>query len=300
MLNRTALGGNTTITSNPIQTIENITQITNISWSESNTNGVDNTINIQLSFDNKTSWINVSNASSVTGFSPSTIMHFRTILSSDSSTRVRLNDINISWNISNQPPQILLISPTNNSKIVTINPIQFEWNITDEDSTIDTTLYINSIENQTLTCSTNSTCSINISLGRGLYNWTISGVDSNGNITNSTTNYFRIIKDYHKKISKKIVSQGDSMYTINLNISNEPNLNSKSIIYDYIGEDFSGGSFTPSFNSTSSITGNKFRGDIYTWNGTVSPNSSQSINYLISALPNTNYSLSKHFIIGLE
>lgn len=195
-------------------------------------------------------------------------------------------------------PEITLLHPTNNKKIISNNSIELKWNISDDDTTINASLYINNIYNQTILCTTNTNCTIELNITSGNYNWHISVNDSDSNIVNSTKFNFTIIKNYWSKISKEIKSINSDMYLSKINISNNLNFTNTLIPIDFVSNKFNSGSFTPLFNLSNSTTGN-YNGTWYNWNIIITKNSNRIINYSITKNSN-DYFLSKEYIIGLE
>lgn len=207
---------------------------------------------------------------------------------------------NATINITNiVPPTVTLLTPLNNTKILN-DVINFTWQVNDDSTTLNCTLYINDIVNQTTPCVSSTNTSLLISIQRGDFNWTIQVEDPTGIQVNSTTREFLKLNNYSSRIKKQIIFDSTDMYRVNLTITNfKTNLSTSYMIYEYINSNFTLGSPSQTINSTSLITGN-FEGDLYTWNSTISAMNNRSISYLLSALPNTNYSLSEQFIIGLE
>ncbi|MCA9459010.1 MAG: hypothetical protein KC550_00515, partial [Nanoarchaeota archaeon] len=127
--------------------------------------------------------------------------------------------INISTNIE---PTVFLISPLNQSKILNTNSTQLKWYVEDDSSLLTCNLYINSIYNQSINCTSGTNTTINISLNPGKYNWSIE-VDDNLTKVNSSVWNFILINSYWSKILKEIKFENTDIYKINLTIENKLN-----------------------------------------------------------------------------
>ncbi len=160
-------GGSSNFTSTVINTTDNITGITNVTWSEFNTDA-NNNITVEISVDNGNTWYDAANGSPITGFTENNSLVYRVTFTTNGSKRLALLDMNISW--SEVPGDS--------------TPPSLDWNWTDINSTINTsstTVCVNASE--TVNCTlhfagtdyVNSTSSTNVC-------WTVTGL-SKGNHT---------------------------------------------------------------------------------------------------------------------
>ncbi|MFC1704891.1 LamG-like jellyroll fold domain-containing protein [Nanoarchaeota archaeon] len=103
--------GNFTI--HAINTTQNITRIDNITWTESGTD-IANNITVQLSVDNGLNWYNATNAGAITGFGYNNSLVYRVLFNTNSSTKIYLLDMNITWRETDNAPTVNLGQPAEN------------------------------------------------------------------------------------------------------------------------------------------------------------------------------------------
>lgn len=190
-----------------------------------------------------------------------------------------------------------MISPLNQSKILNTNSTQLKWYVEDDSSLLTCNLYINSIYNQSINCTSGTNTTINISLNPGKYNWSIE-VDDNLTKVNSSVWNFILINSYWSKISKEIKFENTDIYKINLTIENKLNNKNNLTLIDFVENRFNYGSFSTNYTWINSSIGNYY-GTLLGWNLNLNASSNSDINYLITKNSN-NFSLTKEFIISLD
>lgn len=193
-------------------------------------------------------------------------------------------------------PSFNLFSPI--GKVIYNESIEFLFNIEDDLTTLNCTLYINDIINETFSCNSSTNISINKTITSGLYNWTIQAEDDL-NIVNSSTISFTAIKNYWMKLVKSVFSINNDMYLINLSVENIINSSKDIVLFDFVDESFNSGSINPPVNITNSTTLNPFNGIIYGWNFYLSGFENQTANYSITKNSNS-YNLLNTYIAALE
>lgn len=203
--------------------------------------------------------------------------------------------INITDNII---PRFNLYEPANFSKIITNGSVDFTWMIIDDDSTLNCSLYLNGVLNQTILCSSGLNTSLNLNLPSGKYEWFVYVNDSLNNQVNSSTFTFWNIINSSNSISKEIVSFNTNMYKIDINIQNKVNITKNIVPIDFVESKFNYGSFNILYNWTNTTTG-FYDGKILGWTLNLPANTNQRINYSITKNMDDYYLLDE-FVIGLD
>lgn len=198
-------------------------------------------------------------------------------------------------------PIIELLYPINNTKLLTLDKVNFSWHIQSPQTNLTCYLYLNSILNQTINCSSYVNNSLNIKLKSGYYNWTINATDEINNLSSiaKEENFLKILQ-INNSISKSITSiNSNDMYKININIKNNLNSSRDMKTIDLVEKSFNYGSFNPIYNWSNITNNNLYNGTILGWNFLDNSNQTNNINYSITK--NTaNYNLLDEYIIGLE
>jgi hypothetical protein len=195
-------------------------------------------------------------------------------------------------------PIINLIKPINYTKLMTNRSINFTWYIESGYSNLTCDLYINSILNRTLNCSSFVNNSVIINLDSGHYNWSINVSDPLNLSSKSSEEFFYNILNYSSKITKKIVFENTNLYRIYLKIENLLNFNRTYKIIDFVDNNYNYGSFSKMYDWNEFINGSFYVGQNLGWNFT-NLNNKEVLNYSITNNVN-NYNLIDEFIIGLE
>ena len=192
-------------------------------------------------------------------------------------------------------PIITLLTPLNNSKLITQENVNFTFRVESDESILNCTIIINSVENQTIPCNSTQNTSLLINLEGGYYNWTINASDSNNVSSLADEFYFYNILDKYFRIEKTITLSSTNIYEVNISTTNFVNASRDITIFDFVDEDFTAGSLPP-FSTFSSIIG-FFTGLLYEFNITTPSLATNSTSYAISPL-NENATLIDNFIVG--
>ncbi|PIN78775.1 hypothetical protein COV14_02155, partial [Candidatus Woesearchaeota archaeon CG10_big_fil_rev_8_21_14_0_10_33_12] len=105
-------GSSGNFTSTEINTTQNITSISNITWTEDNTDS-NNNITVEISVDNEQNWYAATNSSGISGFAQDNSLVYRVMFATNETKTISLLDMNITWSeqaVENQPPVITDIS----------------------------------------------------------------------------------------------------------------------------------------------------------------------------------------------
>lgn len=203
---------------------------------------------------------------------------------------------------------ITLLTPNNETKIFPNRTINFSFRV-DTSTTINNTcsIYLNAILEKTISCIRGDITSTLINLSEsGSYEWFIEGSDDFGTITNTSSTFeFLSIFQNHKRISKQLSFDSSNMYLTQITLTNlDTQTSPSSTVFDYIQQSYSGGSYSPAFNTSSSIisnSGRNFEGDLLSWNiSSLSANSSVNVSYLLATSQNSSSSLLDQFVVGFE
>lgn len=237
---------------------------------------------VNASGDINTSWfagvVAISNYSSI----ESSISNFTTI--------------NISDNII---PEVSILNPQNNSKIIGNGSVEFIFNISDDDLTLGCRVFVDSILRYTGVCSSGVNSSVNLTLDFGYHNVTVQVNDSNDNYVNSSFHYFYLIQDKWILVKKKIESINNNMFFIDINATNRLSNSSYNItVFDNIYENFAGGSFTPNFNISNVSNGFSYYGEWIGFETLLGYSQTAKINYSVSGIG--DYYLGRNYILGVE
>ncbi len=292
--NNATSGGLNYILLKSINTTNNISVIENITWTEG-VNDANNYVNINLSFDNGTTWHNVTNGAKLTNFTASKNMIIKIIFESDGSIFPSITDINITWsNNIKEIPIVEILNPLNNSKLIG-NYVNVTFNVSHTDAILNCSIYINNIFNKTNTCNTTGINNLDYNFTRGNHSIMIQANDKENNSANSTIVYFIIIDDYNTKISKEISFIGNNMFFVTTNVSS---INTKNSIYnDFSVSGLNAGSFNPFVNDITPIIGPRYYGFTYYWNYSNSGDFN-IFNYSIAGI--NDYNIQRGFVLGLD
>lgn len=209
-----------------------------------------------------------------------------------SATKSNKSEVQI---VDNIIPIVTLLSPSNNSKIISNGSINFSFNIIDDLTTLNCSLYLNNVFNQTIVCPSGTNSSILVNLAPGEYVWNIEAQDDTNRI-NSTQFSFHNIYSYWIKIKKTISNIGTNLYLNDIYVRDYFTNTSNSIrVHDYTHNTTTAGSWSPLYDITNT-TYLLFPGKIYGWDYNLTSN--QSINYSITGV--NDYKLEKNYIVGLE
>lgn len=191
----------------------------------------------------------------------------------------------------NVVPNIIQINPSNGEKVITSNNnISIIYQIEDDDTNLSCNFYVNNILNSTGICNTYTNITQTISVTSGLYNWSISVIDSLNNSVNSSVYEFYIIRNSSKFISKKINWISTNLYFNKINFTDTMIFNEDSKVFTTIDSTLTGGSYSPLYDG--SLTFVSF--ELIYWNTTLS----NQYNY--STASGGNYYIGEEFRIGLE
>lgn len=257
----------------------------NISW---------DTVIIQYSYlyEDQVWRLNYSNTS-VSG-----IYNVTSIYTSNGQVLNSTNYTNLSFEV-NGAPIITLYTPENVTKIISNRTVEFLFRIEDDLSTINCTLMLNGVPNQTLNCSTLGNTSLNLTLPSGEYNWSVNATDSDGGDETSDTLFFTLIEDTYLRVSKLITSVNSNQYLVQLFVTNFiTNSTSTPTLWDFIANTFAAGSYTPVFDIRNETFGPLYVGNVTGWDITLPANTTTEINYSIVGIQ--DYKLSENYRVGLE
>jgi hypothetical protein len=189
-------------------------------------------------------------------------------------------------------PVITLLSPLDDEKILTTsNSIDLVYSVEDDDTVLICDVFINEILNTSNLCFTSTNITYSIPITRGLYNWSVSVLDSLNNTVNSSVFDFTIIRNSSKFVSKEITYLTPNIYFNLINFTDSIGINESSKVFTTIDSSLNGGSYSPIYSSN--ILFVDF--EMIFWN----ISSSSIFNYSTTA-SNSSYHLSKDFRIGLE
>ncbi|MCA9496161.1 MAG: DUF2341 domain-containing protein, partial [Nanoarchaeota archaeon] len=292
-----SLGGVESHIFKAINATKNITEIINVTWTELNTDA-NNNLSVQISVDGGNTYYNATNGQGIDNISQNNSLVYKITFSADGSKTFGISDINITWNDNNLiSPIINLTYPSNNLKIISEGLINLSWIVYDDSVVLNCSIYFNGVLNQTKTCNSNVTTYVNLTLGKGDYNWSVNVIDSDNLTTNSSTYNFTIIKDHHSSIRKSISNIGTDLYQINIDVENKLNVSQDLTPIDFVNNGFNFGSFSPMYDWLN-LTSGIYNGTILGWDLTTTPLSINNINYSITK--NTDeYHLLDEFIVGL-
>ncbi|USN44018.1 MAG: DUF2341 domain-containing protein [Candidatus Woesearchaeota archaeon] len=301
--------GTDNITSHEINVSQNIIDITNITWTEINTDA-NNNISVELSVDGGTTWHNATQGQAIENISTEQgaasgnhSLKYRVYFTSNGTYTIGLDDMNISWDyISTGAPQVELLAPANQSKQFGNGTISFSWNITDDEATLNCSLYINDSLFLTAACSTLTPIEYNTTLPSGHYNWTVQVNDSQNNTVNSSTFSFYVIHEYAYNIERALQSStANDLYLSNSTIKNllTNTTNQTRQTLAFVDTSFVDGSHTPTFNQSFAISNQPYQGEILVWNQSFEAGEEREISYALAGLP-SNYSLRRVLPFGFE
>ena len=196
-------------------------------------------------------------------------------------------------------PIVTLISPINKTKLMTEDKVNFTWYLESSFTNLTCQLYINSILNQTINCTSFQNNSINIKLKRGYYNWTINATDKN-NLSQIVTpeNFWNILK-INNKITKTITSINTDLYQIVIYIKNKINSIRNITTEDFVENKYNYGSFNIMYNWLNYTNNLNYNGTIFGWNYNLDNTTTKNINYSITKNSN-DYKLLDEYIIRLD
>ncbi len=195
-------------------------------------------------------------------------------------------------------PSIILYEPLNQSKFLGSGNVTYKFYVEDDSSILNCSLYINDIINITQSCLSGVNNTINFTYNSGYYKWHINVSDLAGNSIKSDENYFYIIADYSKRISKSIISENIGMYKINITINNLLNYSKDVKLLDFASKNFNYGSFNVIFDWFNNILGSVFEGTSLGWNLSLTGNEIFFINYSLAGVD--DYNLVNNFVVGLD
>lgn len=274
--------------------------ISNISWSEDNTN-INRLISKELSFNNGTTWISFNNGlSSDVVIPPLQRGHsilYRINFTSDGSDSFSINDINITW-FETSIPIISLIYPINNSKLFVERNVNFTFKVSDEENPNTCELLIDEISYLLSSCSTISPeviFSITSNLSDGLHNWSIIATDQSLNTVQSQTWFFYTVNKIRIQASKELTYTNSNIFLSTIRIENLINTSVAIRYFDFISNSFIGGSWSPFYSSILSLV----NGNSLFWNQNFTQNDNSTITYSI-VNSSSNYSIQKAKIFGIE
>lgn len=134
---------NTTTYLEYINTSNPKTSITNLTWTENNTNS-NNNLSIEITTDDA-NWCTASNGfgistESCSNFTLSNMLRYRVKFNSNGSNQIGIQDINITWTEDTSSPDVLIIKPSINEILLGLNTLNISAN--DSESGVDYIEYI--------------------------------------------------------------------------------------------------------------------------------------------------------------
>lgn len=209
------------------------------------------------------------------------------------------NSTLINFTVGNPITNIDLISPINDEKVLINNSVNFMWNITNIlNETMNCEIFVNSISVANESCNSGVINNYSLDIGRGEHTWFINASNTNNDSLVSNTETFRVIKLERKKITKTITSINSSMYLVNIDIENKLNVSKNLTVIDFVDNRFNYGSFNILYDWLN-LTNGIYNGTTLGWDLTVSPLSTNKLNYSITKNVN-KYHLLDNYIIGLD
>ncbi|MFP4402561.1 MAG: LamG domain-containing protein [Candidatus Nanoarchaeia archaeon] len=198
--------------------------------------------------------------------------------------------------------QVILLSPLNNSKFLYNSSIALGFEINSSSSlTSSCEIIVNSITIDTISCNSSEINTYQFAPSNNTkkqHNWSVELNEGSG--IDSMTNNFISIQNSHLKISKTINLVSTNLYETNIQIENFlTNQTRNQSIYEFIDNSFSAGSFSPAFESSSSINGADYDGELYTLKAQF--DETQSVQDFTNVFSSNNQSSSlllNQFIIG--
>jgi hypothetical protein len=190
-----ASAGNFTIYA--LNTTEDITAIQNITWTTSGTDATNN-ITIQVSVDNGATWYDATNNLGLSGFTQNSSLVYRALFTTDSSTTISLDQINITWVpvFVDNPPTVNLSYPAasyTNSTHQYVN-LTFNASATDDWNIKNCSLWTNYTgtwalnQSQTVTGTANVTAFNLTNLNNKVFIWNIECYDNASNASWGSAN----------------------------------------------------------------------------------------------------------------
>jgi len=105
-----------------VNVTETISDILNVSWTESGTD-TNNNLTVEISADNGGSWSKATNNQGISSFAAGSSLIYRILFSANESVLLAINDINITWtDIAPPVPNITINSPTTGSTLADVTP----------------------------------------------------------------------------------------------------------------------------------------------------------------------------------
>lgn len=198
-------------------------------------------------------------------------------------------------NINKTLPEITIHTPINNSKydedkIIYLN-VTTKVEAANVWYNLNTNLSNISLVNTTL-FDWNQTI---LNLSRGGHYITFYANDSVGNLVYKT-HYFYVLPDKDINLEKNIVSLGNNIYNISLNITNNGKFENY-LLYDLIPNDFSIYNLNI-LNDSKTTTSGLYSGDLLTWNLSLNRTENRIINYQLNGT--LNYDLNYLYLCGLD
>lgn len=198
-------------------------------------------------------------------------------------------------------PEITLINPINNKKIISDGIVELEWKIKDIDSpTLNCEIFIDNISTANVSCVNKEISNYaNVTIiGGGIKSWYINATDPT-NLTNvSSVESFIPIYNKHISIQKNINNVGTNAYLISLKLNNQLNNSLNTIPFEFAHNSTNAGSFSPFWDNNTLVNG-IYTGTVYYWNLTLPPLSLIEINYSLAGI-GSDYEIKENFITSLD
>ncbi|MFP4401896.1 MAG: hypothetical protein ACLFPL_01575 [Candidatus Nanoarchaeia archaeon] len=198
-------------------------------------------------------------------------------------------------------PEITLLQPINNEKILSAPLTEFNFTINGSSSQYICELYINEIFNISKLCSNAIMNSFFQNISKvGTYNYSIQLLDNstNSSLIQSNTRIFTKLIPYHRKVSKKMNSLGSQLYEVDINTTNINSFTQTIGTNDVVSEGFLAGTSSPPTINSTNISG-MYSGDLLQWRSLINSSDSTRIMYPVSR-SNTSKHILDIMIIGLD
>lgn len=200
--------------------------------------------------------------------------------------------------IFNDIPEIVILSPLNNSKLLGNNVVSFRFNVTDlDDGLLSCKFYLDGINLQNKTCNDGNISIINVSTSFGIHNWSVYVQDTKSGSFDTGNFVFRNLPNQNKKNIKSISRIGSDQYLIDNSINNFINHSSDITSLEFVETKLTAGSFSmiPDFTN---LTFNNYVGINYGFDFLLAPNSNVSYSYSVTS-PGFRR-VEDLFVLGLE
>ena len=199
-------------------------------------------------------------------------------------------------------PEIELLLPMNSSILLESVETEFRFFINGSSSQYFCNVYINSVLQEGSFCLNLENTSIFLNLSSGFYEYYIEVLDGdqNSTLTSSEIFEFRKVVSINKIIRKEVISQGEGIYGITIELVNNLVFNQGFRVFDLINEFFNSGSYSGFTFILEGVFG-LFQGYlIISEIIEVESNSNETISYAVSSNNQSQSRVIDLFVVGFD